>query len=262
MDSPIHSEKRVNNLCVIVCEARVLVHSFLDHRGSTLRESTISGVVTPSPSTSSNRHDRVHRNATVPCLTSLADSSSTAKHPRYPQVQEQRSPAHPARPTSSPSRRLSRRPPQGRAGAHGLRFTQDRPIYGLGPSVVVHPRHLHPTLGIIVLTPPPARRSPRGLRDGTRAGVGARRPAAARLFTLFAPHMRAFLAHPPVQVPLGRLAIMQPDAHCSMQSLIFPRRTAATSARFVVRTFVLSPSTFHMFPNSWCASAVFGADSN
>jgi len=36
----VHSEKRVNNLFVIVCEGSVLVHSCRDHRASTLRRST------------------------------------------------------------------------------------------------------------------------------------------------------------------------------------------------------------------------------
>ncbi|KAI0299562.1 hypothetical protein BC826DRAFT_1102683 [Russula brevipes] len=88
-------------------------------------------------------------------------------------------------------------------------LAHDSPIDGLDPSIVVQPRRLHLTLGVMALTPGPPRPPDRNSNinnDGERDLAGA-----TALLASLAPRIRAVLAHSPLRVPLGRLAVMQPD---------------------------------------------------
>ncbi|KAI0287134.1 hypothetical protein BC826DRAFT_74140 [Russula brevipes] len=78
-------------------------------------------------------------------------------------------------------------------------LAHDPPIDGLDPSIVVQPRRLHLTPGIMALTPlPPDRNSnDDGDGDGERDLTGT----TALLATL-ALRIRAVLAHSPLRVPL------------------------------------------------------------
>ncbi|KAH9970923.1 AKAP7 2'5' RNA ligase-like domain-containing protein [Russula compacta] len=90
-------------------------------------------------------------------------------------------------------------------------LAHEPPIEGLDPSIVVHPRRLHFTLGVMALKdipPPPPQSSD---RDRDR-GHGHDLAGATALLASLAPRVRALLAHnDPLRVPLGRLAVMQPD---------------------------------------------------
>jgi A-kinase anchor protein AKAP7 len=77
-------------------------------------------------------------------------------------------------------------------------LAHEPPIDGLDPSIVVHPRRLHLTLGVMALTSSPNPNS----RDLA---------SATALLTSLAPRIRTLLAQNHVRVSLGRLAIMQPD---------------------------------------------------
>jgi activating signal cointegrator complex subunit 1 len=79
-------------------------------------------------------------------------------------------------------------------------LAHEPPIDGLDPSIVVHPRRLHLTLGVMVLD------TPSGDHDHSHDLAGA-----TALLASLAPRIRAVLAHNPLRVPLSRLAVMQPD---------------------------------------------------
>jgi activating signal cointegrator complex subunit 1 len=98
-------------------------------------------------------------------------------------------------------------------------LAHEPPIEGLDPSIVVHPRRLHLTLGVMALTssnPNPnsdttatPEQRPQGQLEGPRQ---QRDLASARaLLDSIAPRVRALLAQNQLRVSLGRLAIMQPD---------------------------------------------------
>ena len=93
-------------------------------------------------------------------------------------------------------------------------------IEGLDPSIVVHPRRLHLTLGVMTLTSgsssnkyPTANNS--GHRQEQEQEQQEQRdldlPSAAALLDSLAPRLRALLAQNPLRVPLGGLKVMQPD---------------------------------------------------
>ena len=83
-------------------------------------------------------------------------------------------------------------------------LAHEPPIEGLDPSIVVHPRRLHLTLGVMALSQP-----------DTSSGQGQRQrhdlAGATALLDSLAPRIRAVLAQSPLRVPLGRLAVMQSD---------------------------------------------------
>ncbi|KAH9015741.1 kinase A anchor protein [Lactarius deliciosus] len=85
-------------------------------------------------------------------------------------------------------------------------LAHDPPIDGLDPSIVVQPRRLHLTLGVMALAPSRAAVDP-AAEPETERDVAA----AARLLADLAPRIRAILARAPLRVPLGRLTVMQPD---------------------------------------------------
>jgi len=91
-------------------------------------------------------------------------------------------------------------------------LAQDPPIEGLDASIVVNPRRLHLTLGVMALPPAAAVAvaASRQEQQGPPEPVRDLASATALLASL-APRIRSVLAHDPLRVPLGRLAIMQPD---------------------------------------------------
>lgn len=85
-------------------------------------------------------------------------------------------------------------------------LAHEPPIEGLDPSIVVHPRRLHFTLGVMALS---SSSSSSSSSDHDRDRDLA---SATALLASLTPRIRALLAHnDPLRVPLGRLAVMQPD---------------------------------------------------
>jgi activating signal cointegrator complex subunit 1 len=82
------------------------------------------------------------------------------------------------------------------------------PIDGLDPSIVVHPRRLHLTLGVMALSPAP---DPNPGSEEREQGKGRDLAGATALLASLAPRIRAVLAQNPLRVPLGRLTTMQSD---------------------------------------------------
>ncbi|KAH9043549.1 AKAP7 2'5' RNA ligase-like domain-containing protein, partial [Lactarius deliciosus] len=88
-------------------------------------------------------------------------------------------------------------------------LAHDPPIDGLDPSIVVQPRRLHLTLGVMALAPSPPSRA--AVDPAAEPETERDLAAAARLLADLAPRIRAILARAPLRVPLGRLTVMQPD---------------------------------------------------
>ncbi|KAI0293858.1 AKAP7 2'5' RNA ligase-like domain-containing protein [Multifurca ochricompacta] len=92
-------------------------------------------------------------------------------------------------------------------------LAHEPPIDGLDPSIVINPRRLHLTLGAIALntttTAAPSSTSGAAPYDDPRGPLDL--TAATELLVSLAPRIRGLLAHHPLRVSLGRLAIMQPD---------------------------------------------------
>jgi activating signal cointegrator complex subunit 1 len=94
-------------------------------------------------------------------------------------------------------------------------LAHEPPIEGLDPSIVVHPRRLHLTLGVMTLTstsspnpnPNPSSGQGQGQEQEQEHGLAS----ATALLASLAPRLRALLAQNPLRVPLDRLAVMQPD---------------------------------------------------
>ncbi|KAH9952934.1 AKAP7 2'5' RNA ligase-like domain-containing protein [Russula dissimulans] len=91
-------------------------------------------------------------------------------------------------------------------------LAHDPPIEGLDASIVVNPRRLHLTLGVMAFPPAAAAAvaASRQEQQGPPEPVRDLASAMALLASL-APRIRSVLAHDALRVPLGRLAIMQPD---------------------------------------------------
>jgi activating signal cointegrator complex subunit 1 len=93
-------------------------------------------------------------------------------------------------------------------------LAHEPPIEGLDPSIVVHPRRMHLTLGVMALAPAGANLNPNPSSSSEQGqGQGGARDLAGAMALLasLAPRVRAVLAQNPLRVPLGRLAIMQTD---------------------------------------------------
>jgi len=88
-------------------------------------------------------------------------------------------------------------------------LAHEPPIDGLDPSIVVHPRRLHLTLGVMALAPSQPTRHHHHRDRESEPELDL--PGATTLLASLAPRIRAVLAHSPLRVPLGRLAVMQPD---------------------------------------------------
>src|ERR1700761_7097965 len=168
------------------------------HRGSILRhhKTFATNVMTPSTSTSSKPQRRRPQRRNAPAS---GESSSATQHPRQPRAQGQNSTSRPTHFLALP------------LGHHaGLRnavqalttswLSHDPPIDGLDPSIVVQPRRLHLTLGVMALS------TDTGTQENAHDLNGA-----ARLLAGLTPRIHAALARAPLRVPLGRLAVMQPN---------------------------------------------------
>ncbi|KAF8495772.1 AKAP7 2'5' RNA ligase-like domain-containing protein [Russula emetica] len=92
-------------------------------------------------------------------------------------------------------------------------LAHEPPIEGLDPSIIVHPRRLHLTLGVMTLTSLPSPNpNPNPTANSNSEQEQQRDLASATaLLDSLAPRLRALLAQNPLRVPLDRLAIMQPD---------------------------------------------------
>ena len=171
------------------------------HRVSTIRKSLVTSAMTPSSSTSSNQQRRRPPRRNAPASGESSSATQQVRPPRQPRTQAQGSSARPTHFLALP------------IGHHaGLRsavqsltaswLAHNPPIDGLDPSIIVQPRRLHLTLGVMTL-------ADRGTaREGEQTHDLA---GAARLLAGLAPRIRAILARAPLRVQLGRLAIMQPD---------------------------------------------------
>ena len=91
-------------------------------------------------------------------------------------------------------------------------LAHEPPIEGIDPSIIVHPRRLHLTLGVMTLNSTSSS-NPNLNPNLTEQGHEQQRDlaSAAALLASLTPRVRALLAQNPLRVPLGRLAIMQPD---------------------------------------------------
>jgi hypothetical protein len=86
-------------------------------------------------------------------------------------------------------------------------LAHEPPIDGLDPSIIVNPRRLHLTLGVMALTPP----SPPNQDSDRQQNSGLNLEGATALLASLAPRIRALLDHSPLRIPLARLAAMQQD---------------------------------------------------
>ncbi|KAH9165931.1 kinase A anchor protein [Lactarius sanguifluus] len=166
--------------------------------------------MTPTPSTSSNRQRWRPPRHDAPASGEPSNATHHARPSRHPQAQGQRSTPRPTHFLALP------------IGHHGhLRSTvqaltaswlaHDPPIDGLDPSIVVQPRRLHLTLGVMTLAPSPPSRAAVDPAAEKEPETECDLAAAARLLADLAPRIRGVLARAPLRVPLGRLAVMQPD---------------------------------------------------
>jgi activating signal cointegrator complex subunit 1 len=141
-------------------------------------------------------------------------STTNGRQPRRPPKQQQQRPAahHNPRPTHFLALPIGHHPELRNAmsALSSSWLAHEPPIDGLDPSIVVPPRRLHLTLGVMALASPNPNANPNA---GTSSGgQGARDLAAATaLLDSLAPRIRAVLGQNPVRVPLGRLATMQSD---------------------------------------------------
>ena len=132
---------------------------------------------------------------------------------RPPKHQQQQRPAaarHNPRPTHFLALPIGHHPElrNAMAALSSSWLAHEPPIEGLDPSIVVHPRRLHLTLGVMALA--------RGPDANPNPGPGSseqRRDlaGATALLDSLAPRIRAVLAQNSVRVPLGRLTTMQSD---------------------------------------------------
>ena len=89
---------------------------------------------------------------------------------------------------------------------------------GLDPSIIVHPRRLHLTLGVMALTTTTPSSSPSSPAAAATANSSDEKQerrrdlaSASALLDSLSPRIRTLLEQNPLRVPLGRLAIMQSD---------------------------------------------------
>ena len=164
---------------------------------------------------SSNRHHSARHDF---------DRSSTTNGSQ--QQRQARRPPKQQRPAASPNAKKNARPthflalpighhPELRNAMAALTsswLAHEPPIEGLDPSIVVHPRRMHLTLGVMALVAPAgANPNPNPSSSSEGQGGGRDLAGAMALLASLAPRVRAVLARNPLRVPLGRLAIMQTD---------------------------------------------------
>ena len=169
-------------------------------------------------------HTPTHNRAQPPPSVMMSSTSSGSKrrsHPArrdFPSThanQRSRPPKHPNNPKSRPTHFLAL--PIGhhaelRDAVSALTsswLAHEPPIEGLDPSIVINPRRLHLTLGVMTLASSQPSSSNHD-RDHDR-GATIDLAGATTLLASLAPRIRAVLANNPLRIPLDRLAIMQPD---------------------------------------------------
>jgi activating signal cointegrator complex subunit 1 len=166
---------------------------------------------------SSNRHHSARHDFD---RSSTTNGSQQQRQARRPPKQQQRPAASPnaknARPTHFLALPIGHHPElrNAMAALTSSWLAHEPPIEGLDPSIVVHPRRMHLTLGVMALAPAGANPNPSSSSEqGQGQGQGGARDLAGAMALLasLAPRVRAVLAQNPLRVPLGRLAIMQTD---------------------------------------------------
>jgi len=96
-------------------------------------------------------------------------------------------------------------------------LAHEPPIDGLDPSIIINPRRLHLTLGVMALAPPNNHNHNHNHSRDREQGSEPQPEleldlaGATRLLASLAPGIRALLEHSPLRIPLGRLAVMQSD---------------------------------------------------
>ncbi|KAF8263706.1 AKAP7 2'5' RNA ligase-like domain-containing protein [Lactarius quietus] len=159
--------------------------------------------MTPTPSTSSNRQRRRPPRRNAPASGEPSSGTQHARPPRHPRAQGQGSTSRPTHFLALPiGHHADLRNSVQTLTASWL--AHDPPIDGLDPSIVVQPRRLHLTLGVMVLADSASEQEQEQEKTHDLAG-------AARLLAELAPRIHTALGGAPLRVPLGRLAVMQPD---------------------------------------------------
>jgi activating signal cointegrator complex subunit 1 len=151
-------------------------------------------VTSPSTGMSSKRHHTARRDLDL----SSTNGSQQRRQARRPQ--------HNPRPTHFLALPIGHHPELRNAIAAltSSWLAHEPPIAGLDPSIVVHPRRLHLTLGVMAL-------DPNHNHNPSSEGQGRDLAGARALLASLAPRIRAVLAQSPLCVPLGRLVSMQTD---------------------------------------------------
>jgi len=174
---------------------------------------------------SSKRHYPARHDSGLPSTT---NNSGPRRPPKWQRQQQQQRPAigdsniKRSRPTHFLALPIGHHP-ELRNAISALTFSwlaHEPPIEGLDRSIVVHPRRLHLTLGVMSLTSShspslnpanPASNSGQEQKQEQEQGQQRDLASATALLTSLAPRLRALLAQNPLRVPLDKLAIMQPD---------------------------------------------------
>ena len=169
-------------------------------------------------------HTLTHNRTRPPPLVIMSSTSSGPKRqsqrPKrdFPSThgnQRSRPPKHPNNSKSRPTHFLALpigHHPELRDAVSALTsswLAHDPPIEGLDPTIVINPRRLHLTLGVMTLASSQPSQSNHD-RDRDRETT-VDLAGATTLLASLAPRIRAVLANNPLRIPLGRLAIMQPD---------------------------------------------------
>lgn len=143
-------------------------------------------------------------------------------------------------------------------------LAHEPPIEGLDPTIVINPRRLHLTLGVMTLAssqPSPLSPPSSSNHDHDRDRATIDLTGATTLLASLAPRIRNLLSNDPLRIPLGRLEIMQPDPARAHVLYVDPdlrspdgRRLRAVCGTFPFFFFAyfsgLSPSfVFHSLPN-------------
>ena len=170
-------------------------------------------------------HTLTHNRAQPPPSVMMSSTSSGSKRRSHPARrdfssthgnQRSRPPKHPNNPKSRPTHFLAL--PIGhhaelRDAVSALTsswLAHEPPIEGLDPSIVINPRRVHLTLGVMTLASSQPSSSSNPDRDHNHEAT-IDLAGATTLLASLAPRIRALLANNPLRIPLGRLAIMQPD---------------------------------------------------
>src|SRR5712672_2004055 len=142
-------------------------------------------------------------------------------------------------------------------------LAHEPPIEGLDASIVINPRRLHLTLGVMTRLPS----APQQQEEEEEEGPPQQRDlaSATALLASLAPRVREVLAHDPLRVPLGRLAVMQPNPARAHVLYVEPdvrspdgrRLRAVCGACVVFDSFSFAPHTYKLHHTSMMFHQMF-----